>query len=97
MPLKSMQPDSKWKHLSGIQFADPDLGSPSKIDLLLRVDMFISVLLNGRQLEPPGSLTALETEFGRVLAGGVGTSCSTANHMISNHVSVLTGDGNFGR
>ena len=87
-----MQLDTKWKHLSGIQFADPDFGSPSKIDLLLGVDIFISVMLNGRRFGPPGSPTALETEFGWVLAGGIGVGCSTADCMISNHVSFLTGD-----
>ena len=92
LPLKSMQLDPNWKHLSDIQFADPEFGSPGKIDLLLGVDVFIRVLLNGRRCGPPGSPTALQTEFGWVLAGGVGTSCSIANHMISNHVSILTGD-----
>ena len=92
LPLKSMQLDTKWKHLSNIQLADPDFGSPSKIDLLLGVDIFISVLLNGWRFGPPGSPTALETEFGWVLAGGVSTGHSTANHMISNHVSIFTGD-----
>ena len=92
LPLKSMQLDAKWKHLSDIQLADPDFGSPGKVDLLLGVDIFITVLLNGRRLHPAGSPTALETDFGWVLAGGVDASCSTANNMISNHVSVLTGD-----
>ena len=78
--------------MSDIQFADPDFGSPGKIDLLLGVDIFISVMLNGRRFGPPGSPTALETEFGWVLAGGIGVGCSTADCMISNHVSFLTGD-----
>lgn len=92
LPLKSVPLDPKWKHLSGIQLADPDFGTPGKIDLLLGVDIFISVLLNGRRLGPPGSPAALETEFGWVLVGGVGTGRSMTNRMISNHVSVLTGD-----
>ena len=64
LPLKSMQLDPNWKHLSDIQFADPEFGSPGKIDLLLGVDVFIRVLLNGRRCGPPGSPTALQTEFG---------------------------------
>ena len=91
LPLKSMQLDPNWKHLSDIQFADSEFGSPGKIDLLLAVDVFIRILLNGWRCGPPGSPTALQTEFDWVLAG-VGTSCSTANYIISNHVSVLTGD-----
>ena len=39
LPLKSMELDAKWKHLSDIQLADPDFGSPSKIDLVLGVDI----------------------------------------------------------
>ena len=87
-----MQLDAKWKHLSDIQLADPDFGSPSKIDLLLGVDIFITVLLNGRRFGPPGSPTALETDFGWVLAGGVGAGHTTVNSISSNHVSILTGD-----
>ena len=61
LPLKSMQLDAKWKHLSDIQLADPDFGYPSKIDLLFGVDIFITVLLDGWRFGPPGSPTALET------------------------------------
>ena len=92
LPLKSVELDTKWKHLSDIQLADPEFGSPSKIDLLLGVDIFIAVLLNGRRFGPPGSPTALETDFGWVLAGGVGAGYSTANSISSNHISFLTGD-----
>ena len=92
LPLKSMELDAKWKHLADIQLADPDFGSPSKIDLLLGVDIFVTVLLNGRRFGPPGSPTALETDFGWVLAGGVGAGYSTANSISSNHISILTGD-----
>lgn len=67
----------------GIQLADPDFGSPSKIDLLLGVDKFVTVLLNSRRFGPPGSPTALETDFGWVLAGGVGAGHTTVNRVSS--------------
>ena len=89
---KSTELDAKWKHLSNIQLADPVFGSPSKIDLPLGVDIFIAVLLNGRQFGPPGSPTALETDLGWVIAGGVGAGHSTANSISSNHIPILTGD-----
>ena len=54
--------------------------------------MFINVLLSGRRVGPPGSPTALETEFGWVLAGRIGTGRSTVDCIISNHVSFLNGD-----
>lgn len=63
LPLRSIQLDTKWKHLTDIQFADPDFDSPGKIHLLLGVDIFISVMLNGKQFGPPGSPTALETSL----------------------------------
>ena len=93
LPLKSIQLNPEWKHLSGIQLADPDFGFPSKVDLLLGVDVFVNVLLNGQRIGPPGTPTALETVFGWVLAGGVGSGRFAANNiMISNHVSIFTGD-----
>ena len=81
LPLKSVQLDTKWKHLLGIPFADPDFGSPSKVDLLLGVDIFVSVLLNDWRVGLSGSPTVLETEFGWVLAGGVKTGCSTVDRQ----------------
>jgi hypothetical protein len=38
-----------------IRHTDSEFGSPSKIDLLLGVDIFIAVLLNGWRFGPPGS------------------------------------------
>lgn len=87
-----MELDAKWKHLFDIQLADPDFGSPSKIDLLLEVDIFDAVLLNGQRFGPPGSPTALETDVGWVLAGGVGVGHSTSDSISSNHISIVTGD-----
>lgn len=45
LPLHSV-PFSK--DLSGISFADPDFGSPSRIDFLLGVDIFVDVVRYGR-------------------------------------------------
>ena len=53
-----------WQHLSGLPWADPGYGKPGRIDLLLGVEVFVDVLLNGRQTGPPGSPVALETKFG---------------------------------
>ena len=46
------------------RLADPEFDSPGKIDLLLGVDVFIRVLLNGWQCGPPGSPTALQSLAG---------------------------------
>ena len=47
--------------------------------------------MQGQRTGPPGSPAAFETKFGWVLAGGV-ESCTSASHVVTHHVSVLTGD-----
>ena len=71
-----------------LTLADPDFGNPSKVDLLLGVDVFAEIMMQGRRTGPPGSPVAFETKFGWVLTGGVG-SCTNVNHVVSHHVSVL--------
>ena len=43
--------------------------NPSRIDILLSVDVFVDSLLNGLKVGTPGSPVAIETIFGWVLAG----------------------------
>ena len=69
LPLQPIPFDLTWNHLSDISLADPDFATPSKVDLLLGVEVFVAVLLNGRQSGPPGSPVAFETKLGLVLAG----------------------------
>ena len=83
---------SSWKHLSDIPLADPDFGRPARIDLLLGVDIFTSSLLFGRWIRPPGSPTAIETKFGWVLAGCIGSSDLSPHQITTHHVSLITGD-----
>ena len=90
LPLHPVPFNPKWNHLSGISFADPDFGSPARIDLLLGVDIFVDVLRPGRRTGPPNSPVALETEFGWVLAGSTGPNSPT--HHVSHHASLLSGD-----
>ena len=54
----------KLTHLSNLHLADPEFGVPGHIEILLGIDIFTDVLLNGRQKGPPGSLVAMETHFG---------------------------------
>ena len=71
LPVCPLPPASEpvWHHLNGIQLADPNFGVPGAIDVLLGVDIFAATLLQGRRTGPPGYPTAIETEFGWVLAG----------------------------
>ena len=90
LPLRPVDLKQKWHHLTGLQLADPHFGSPSSIDLLLGVDIFIAALRHGRRLGLSGSPVAVETSFGWVLAGSV--HCSNPQTHVVSHMSILTGD-----
>ena len=91
LPLRPVPLDSRWDHLDHIHLADPGFGNPSKIDLLLGVEVFVEAMRHGRRLGVPGSPVAFETEFGWVLAGGT-NACSPIQQITTHHVSLLSGD-----
>ena len=90
LPLHPVSFDLSWNHLEDIQLAGPDFGRPGRIDLLLGVDVFVEILLQGRRIGPPGSPNAFETEFGWVLAGRLDSL--GPNHVASHHTSFVAGD-----
>ena len=95
LPVHSVPLDMSWSHLEGLQLADPDFGHPGTVDVLLGVDVFVGALLHGRRTGSPGSPTALETEFGWVLAGSADPRFPATEftaHHVSHHVSLLSGD-----
>ncbi len=69
LPTQPVHFNAKWSHLNDLHLADPDFGQPNKIDILLGVDVYADVLLQGRRNGPPGTPTAFETKFGWVLTG----------------------------
>ena len=75
-----------------MHLADPDFGHPGKIDLLLGIDIYADILLDGRQNGLPDSPTAFETNFGWVLVGRAGTSTSPPRTVASHHIAVASGD-----
>lgn len=91
LPLRPIPFDLRWNHLSNITLANPDFGNPGKVDLLLGVEVFVDVMLQGRRLGPSGSPIAFETKFGWVLAGNTDV-CTSATHVATHHASLLTGD-----
>ena len=91
LPTHSVPFKSEWDHLKGLQLADPDFGCPSRIDLLLGVDVFVDVLLTGRRFGQPGTPTAFETHLGWVLAGSV-EGGTTADRLVSYHISLSSSD-----
>ena len=90
LPLAPVPFQLSWKHISDLPLADPDFGRPSRVDMLLGVDVFIDVLRHGWRSGPPNSPTALETEFGWVLCGGAGPSSDLPTNVCitSFHSSV---------
>lgn len=91
LPIHLVSIGSDWSHLKGLSLADPTFGLPSAVDILLGVDVFAEALLQGRRSGPPDSPTALETEFGWVLAG-TANKLSPTTDFVSHHVSVSPGD-----
>ena len=90
LPTQSVHFNTKWSHLKGLHLADPNFGQPSKIDILLGVDIYADVLLHGRRSGPPGTPVAFETKFGWVLAGK--TDLSIPSSTTSHHVATISGD-----
>ena len=90
LPVRTIPFHKEWKHLKGLQLANPDFGKPGRIDILLGVEIFVNVVYQGRRKGPQGSPTALETEFGWVLAGN--TKVDAPHCITTHHVSLLSGD-----
>ena len=69
MPISPVPSISEWSHLSGLELADPDFGTPARIDVLLGADYYGEVLTHGRRWGARGTPYAQKTCFGWVLAG----------------------------
>ena len=54
VPSTSVTLNNNWKHLSNLQLADPNLGTPRNIDLILGGDVFSRVVHYGRWFGSPG-------------------------------------------
>ena len=92
LPITPIPFDLTWNHISDIPLADPTFGH---IDILLGVDIFADVLLQGRRTGPPGSPVALETKFGWVLSGSTRSTNSPDQinlQATTFHVSAISGD-----
>ena len=90
LPTCPVSADTDWSHLQGLALADPSFSQPSTVDILLDVDIFVATLLDGQRSGLQGAPSALETEFGWVLAGG--SSLSQTLQTTSHHATLLIGD-----
>ena len=91
LPTQPVHFDTKWSHLNGLHLSDPSFDQPGKIDILLGVDVYADVLLQGRRKGPPGTPVAFETKFGWVLAGKT-EDPTTPSTVASHHAMILSGD-----
>ena len=67
LPTSPMSSVTKWKHLSGLEFADPTYRTPACVDILLGGKVFSKAVIHGWRFGPIGARTAFKTFFGRVL------------------------------
>ena len=63
MPVSPVDYISHWKHLTGLDLADPEFGTPARVDVLLGADYYGEVLLRGRRWGPRGTPYAQRTCF----------------------------------
>ena len=91
LPIHPVPFNSKWNHLRDLALADPEFGTPGRIDVLLGIDIFVEALRHGRRKGPPGSPIALETMFGWVLCGNA-ESDIVQSSVATHHALVESGD-----
>lgn len=67
--LKPTIPQTEWKHLSGLQLADPQSHATNRIDILLGASTFARIILSGLSKGENGQPMAQNTELGWIISG----------------------------
>ena len=88
LPTSPVPCNQSWEYLKDVELADPQFGIPGRIDMLLGIEVFASVLRQGRRSGTANSPIAFETDFGWVLAGTASPSVVSHATIVTNHVSV---------
>lgn len=60
---------SSWKHIKGLQLADPKHYLSGEIDLLLGAEKYAEIIESGLLKGPPNTPFAQQTKFGWMLSG----------------------------
>lgn len=76
LPTHSFQ-QLTWDHLKGIQLADPDCNSSSKIDIVLGADVYGSLLRKEIRNGPPCTPVGQNTVLGWILSGKIQEATDT--------------------
>ena len=69
LPTIPVTPVTQWTHLSGLELADPDYGTPAQVYILLGEDVFSKAVLHGWRFGPTRAASAFKTCFGWVQNG----------------------------
>ena len=85
LPTHPVPFNSKWNHLIDLTLADPEFGTPGRIDVLLGIDIFVEELCHGRWKDPSGSPIVLETIFGWVICGNAESDLSMEERTVLRH------------
>ena len=48
LPTMPVSPVNKWRHLAGLDLADPDYATPARVDIILGGKVFSKAVLHGR-------------------------------------------------
>ena len=91
LPLHPIPFNLKWKHLSGLQLADPVFGQPRKIDILSGSKFLLKCCSTGGGLDHLNLPSCSETKFGWVLAGRTDAG-AIDGHITTFHTSLVSGD-----
>ncbi|XP_011149109.1 uncharacterized protein LOC105189009 [Harpegnathos saltator] len=62
---------TEWRHIRGLQLADPDPFGSDPIDLIIGADLYGRILSDGRRIGGGDESTAQNTVFGWILSGRV--------------------------
>ena len=92
LPLQPVIHHQHWKHIKGLQLADPQFNEPGRVDILLGIDVCGLVMLDGRRVGPTDTPSAWNTKFGWVLAGRTRLFDMPTKHEITCHISVPSTD-----
>ncbi|XP_073964431.1 uncharacterized protein [Choristoneura fumiferana] len=88
LPVKKLN-NENWLQLHGLPLADPTYNNPGKIDLLLGVNVYTDILMNGVIKGKPGSPLAQQTALGWIISGGAPVEEFGKNgKIVSMHLSV---------
>ncbi|XP_046973670.1 uncharacterized protein LOC124540249 [Vanessa cardui] len=83
-----------WPEIKRLSLADPEYGSPAKIDMILGVEVYEEIILEGLLKHPTekGPI-AQETQFGWVLSGRVRNNVTAKNpQLVGFHIRVKEDD-----